>query len=522
MSAEGGQEPPWLSGPRFAAVVAAVLLATNVPYLYRLAATPPGFRMLGSNFRNLGDIYTYIAWMKQAEQGHDLFVLLYDPAPQPRVLFLPLFLLLGRIARFTSLDLMLLLHAARVGASLLLLLAARRFCRMAPPIERGIAFALLCFATGLPGIFPEACPVSSMFDSPLAAVAWPAILFGGERWLSCLRGAAAMPALATGAMTALLLLVHPYDAVSLAAMMALTAAWAAWRGSVASAVRRLALAALPALPAAVIVAWSLLGNPSLRSWAETARTSVHWQLLSFAGLPLLALAGWRAGRRDPVRAPGTTLLLLWVASSLLLMFLPVPSQRRYVQGMMAPLALLAAQGHAALRAAGWRRPAGYLVAGSFAGSIVMLALDVLLPASAAEARGLRASLPPIPRYLPRIVVEDIAALEPLPPGLVMAPEGLDLFVPPFSGRQMFAGHLDQTPDYGRRVAIYREQLEGKLDGARLAALGVRYVLRDARAPGATVPGLREMRRSSRTVLLEVEPAVWERAARTNAAATPSS
>ena len=149
-------KPDVLAGWRFALLCLAVLAATSAPYFYHWAHTPDGARYHACSTMNLGDIYSYLAWMKQAEQGHWLFSNLYDPMPQERTQLLPYFLALGLLTRTTGLDPMVMLHLARVAAAALLLLTAHWLCRRELPEAplRTTAFLLLTMATGVPALVP--------------------------------------------------------------------------------------------------------------------------------------------------------------------------------------------------------------------------------------------------------------------------------------------------------------------------------------------------------------------------------
>ncbi|MFN7974850.1 MAG: hypothetical protein U0166_21275 [Acidobacteriota bacterium] len=507
--AAGSTAARWLEGRRFGSIVAAALVASSLPYLYRLARLPPGHRLLGGDFRNLGDIYTYVAWMKQAAQGHGLFMLLYDPTPQKRALFLPFFLVLGWIGRITRLDLMLVLHLARVASSALLMLAARWFCRtlLSDPGLRLRAFLLLTLGSGLPALIPEACPFSSMFDSALFAFSWVVILIAGGTWLRACREGSSRWAAITGACGATMLLVHPYDAVSLTALcVASTVVGICQRdprgtsprptkgtapGPAAGHIARLALVGLTMAPAAAIVLWSFAQNPRLRSWAGTPRPTAGWEVLSFGSLLILAGAAIAARR---YRERGVDpLLVAWVASSLLLMFAPVPSQRRYIQGLMAPLAILGAHGFRILHGAGLRRLANHAFACAFPASAVMLVVDM------------SEIIPDVPRFYPAAAIADIQALEHLPDGVILAQPGIDYFVPPFSGRQVYAGHVDQTPDPLLRQLFFQDFAADPLcvAGPQLAAKRIRWILVDARMPSPPRTGVAEVRTLRTTRLLEV-------------------
>ena len=473
-----------LSRRQLCLLAAGVLAATSAPYAYRWAVAPPGSVPLGNDFVNLGDLYAYVSWIEQAVQGHALFVNLYCGDPQPRVFLLPLFLVLGRVAAATGLSALAVYHLARVVGSALLLPAAWWLCGLLVPREptRSIAFLMLVLATGLPGLVPEASPISSMFDSALLTWGWLLLLLGAGCWRRACATIDLRWSAATGMAVAALLLIHPYEAVTLLALVVATAAWLlATTSARAGIVRSTAVVLAVASPAAMLLAGGLAANPTLADWAAVERPTHGWELASFGSIALLA--AWRAARRprpDPF-------LLLWAASELLLVLAPFPNQRRYILGLQAPLAVLAAEGFEMLRAAGWRRAASYLMIAAFPASGVMLLVDLT-------------NIVEVPRYFALGTRQTLAELATLPPGVILAPPGIDYLVPALAGRQVYAGHHDLTPDYARRSRAYPDFEAGRIDARELARLGIRYLLIDHVVDR---PRLTELRHESGLLLYEV-------------------
>ncbi|MFN7974849.1 MAG: hypothetical protein U0166_21270 [Acidobacteriota bacterium] len=481
-----------LDGWRFAALVATIVAATSAPAISWWLRTPPGQVGLGGDFVSLGDFLTYVSWLKQAEQGHLLFLNLYDPVPQERTLFLPFFLVLGTLARVTGAPAMLALHLARAAASVLLFLTARGFVRAMLPEDgaRVRAFLMLALGTGLPALVPEASPVSAMFDSALHAFSWCLFLVAARAWLAgpartrggqapalrgggvdrhatggeqgggrapALQSASAAGAAIAGICASALLFVHPYDAVTLTTIVAATSIDAMARRTRGS-FGRFATFGLCAAPAAAHVAWTVARSPALRTWAMFPRRTSGWELLSFGTIAVLALLAALAPRRDLDRA-----LLIWIAAELALVLLPLPSQRRYILGLQAPLAILAARGFDALIARGLRRTAKYLLACAFPVSVLMLLID---------ATNLTRSA----RFVDAGLVAEIRELEKLPPGVIFARPYLGQLIAPFAGRQVFAGHPGQTPDIAGKTRVWEDFAAGKVSDAELASLGMRWIV----------------------------------------------
>src|SRR5436189_2752495 len=91
----------------------AVALA-SLPYVLLLRRTPAGHVFWGF-VNNPDDHCVYLAWMRQAEQGHFFFRNLFTGDPQSGRTINLFFWVLGVLARLTHLSLPLVYHLARAG-----------------------------------------------------------------------------------------------------------------------------------------------------------------------------------------------------------------------------------------------------------------------------------------------------------------------------------------------------------------------------------------------------------------------
>jgi hypothetical protein len=109
----------------------------------------------------------------------------------------------------------------------------------------------------------------------------------------------------------------------------------------------LALIMLPSLPLLLYYYQVLSTNPVVAAWNAQAVTlspnPLHY-LLAYA--PYLVPAGWGALKmgRSLLARPGLVQLWLWILVVALLLYAPVGAQRRFVEGVQVPLAILATQG----------------------------------------------------------------------------------------------------------------------------------------------------------------------------------
>jgi hypothetical protein len=118
---------------------------------------------------------------------------------------------------------------------------------------------------------------------------------------------------------------------------------------------RLLLAALPAAPVLFYDLWIVRVHPVLKIWdAQNLTPSPPWWDTLISLSPALALSGvaaWmmfrsrgRGFAQKTVSIPQWRPLLLWAGISLVLMYLPLGLQRRFMMGLYIPLSGLAALG----------------------------------------------------------------------------------------------------------------------------------------------------------------------------------
>ena len=271
---------------------------------------------------------------------------------------------------------------------------------------------------------------------------------------------------ATGVVLFIVTFFHPYDVVTI--MATLYAApllfavserrwpWREWTHSL--------IATVIWLPAFVYNYWIFLRNPAMRWWdlqnvmitPEPSRLVIALGLNGI--LAVLALVAYkRLGRAHLV-------MLAWLASTVVIIHLPLRFQRRTIGGIQFPLATLAMAGLVFVVLPPLVRGAQRLLrdwvprkalrnaAGLGLGTLAVTALMVPLQAATPyyvrdiEWRALRTVS--YPAWLPR---EDFFALHALeritpPDAIVLSSYELGNFVPPYSGRRCFLGHYALTID----------------------------------------------------------------------------
>lgn len=461
MSAPGSpQSGGWTTG-KAVAVCAAATVATLLPYLALWLRSPPGYCYLGLKAVNSDDHLTYVAWMEQALRGSGPWMQnLFTVESRGGDYFIPFFWIIGAVGRLLGASAMAAFHGSRLVAAFLLFLSCWWFVgTFFGGWSRVRAFLLLAFGTGLPGFVPEASPISAAYDATLMAASWALVLVAFGTFRRGLLDGSVRDLLTAGVAGAVLAVIHPYDVVPLVAVMTISALLPVAKASFPARFGRLAISGAVITLGVAFTAWLVLSSPLLRAWAEHPRPMFWWALLSFGALWIGAAAAvWRR-EAEPF-------LLIWLTAGLVLCFIPSPIARRLVQGLQAPLAVLATIGFEGWIARGWGRFARLTEVTIYPAAVMTLLLD--------PSFILFDKLPPY--YVECDLLADVRELETLPPGLLFTPPGLGYLVPPLTARQVWAGNYGLTLNFADKRLDYTRLADGKLDGDDLARMGARYVV----------------------------------------------
>jgi hypothetical protein len=357
--------PEW----RWVMVVgSALILLTFAPLVWVALTGASDWQFMGA-LHNYQDGATYLSKMEQGERGNWLIAFQHTPEPMAGAFIQVIYPLLGHLSRLSSVPPAILFHVARVGASLFMYAAlyhlgasiwaktrTRRIFFVFAAVGSGFGWLLMPLLGDptFPDVtLPEAFPLYSTymnvhFPLTIACLSLLISLFVGAFRPGADEDPTIDRSLVTvGILSVALALLYPHALVPFggATLLHALVSWRIDRQVSARTLRWLAALILPALPLALYYLLIITHNPALAEWNRQNVTAAPNPLnlaLGF-GIPLiLAVPGiWRGVRR--FERDGDRLMLLWLVSMVIAIYLPTNAQRRFAVGMMIPIAYFAAR-----------------------------------------------------------------------------------------------------------------------------------------------------------------------------------
>ncbi len=497
---------------RVLALALAIVIATSVPYALGFARSD-GTRVYSGATLDLVDYNSYLAKMQQGARGSWRFSLLYTSEDHPGAFVYLFYLLLGHVARWTGCSVPGVYQVARMVCALAMLLTMYALIAALISVRplRWIACVLACAGSGLGWLQLLVAPTPSGGISPIdfwlmdgfpffsaltfphftAATALMALtLVGFLAWLARPRWPAA---LLMAVCSCGLTVIHPFGGGLVILIGTIYAALRVWARQVAwlRAAQGLLMMALLAAPVLGYDIWLFSTQPAFVGWSQqnvTLSPPPQYYLASYGLLLILGLCGavHVAWRRDWT----AMLAVTWVVTVAPLLYAPTNLQRRFLEGVMLPLSVLASIGAVVIlrqifRTRRWRRWA------------LALLIALTLPSNLVLVVGTSiAALTRSPTVFYQSAV--VAAVDWLnanagPDDVVLASFPVGNLIPARTGQRVFLGHWIETLDYARKTAQVRSFFDAATpDEARRALVReghIHWVLvgPDERALGAFDP-----------------------------------
>ncbi|MBM3145579.1 MAG: hypothetical protein FJ010_11540 [Chloroflexi bacterium] len=477
-----------------------MLLAISTPYLYAANAGGDEYIFGGFLFNPL-DNNTYLAKIYQGWEGDWRNQMAYSADPGEGAYINLYYLFLGHVARFSSLPLIFIFHAARlIGAAALSWTLWRFFgVLFRDQRPRKLAFALSLLGSGLgwalilSGLVASDLWVAEMypflasatnphFPLGLTLMLWLIALVQRDRsfWQSILRVFLAWA----------LSVVSPFGLAVVLGILGCQflyefVARRAWQNlaSMLDDGATILLTLIGGSPAMLYYLWVSHADPIVAAWnAQNVTLSPPlWDLLlSLSPALLLAIVGaWK--QIKPGKHHEAPLLLIWAGMSLFLVYTPFDLQRRFLMGIFIPLAGLAALGleHLVARFSWSFR--------SWAILLFALSLPTNLVVLLTSFHGVQTHQSVL--YLTRdeaVSLEWIVENTPSD-ALILASPGLGNFIPAHTGRRVIYGHPFETINAEQEEKIVEQLFEGELPFDELRTYlderGVGYIFCGPREQG---------------------------------------
>ena len=444
-------------------IIAALMLCL-IPMFIANSTAPSGTVFTGFLLNPL-DGFSYLAKMKQGADGSWLFSLPYAAEPGPGTFLFVYHLFLGHLSRWTGIPTIVLFHVARIIAAALMFLLVYVLFQATLPERRARRSALLLtlFGSGLGWLtaplfnlqpsdlmIPESIPFLIAYGNahfPLAAAA----LLGGILVILLLQdrpGLRLALALLCGTIIGAVL---PFSALSLFAAGFTLYIWEAtlyFRKNGAGALKQwwfpnlapiLGLVA-GAAPWLLYDFWVSRAHPVISAWNlqnQTLSPPPLNYILGYGLVLILAVVGiWRT---KPAQTKEGRLLLAWLVSGVILLYIPVPFQRRLSLGLFFPMAALAGLGWVSLTAKLSRSHLLTVI-------LILLVMPSNLLVMSAGLLGVAQGEPAVIHYGDELPAYQWAA-DNLPQGsLILAAPTTGNRIPAFASLRVLYGHPFETPD----------------------------------------------------------------------------
>lgn len=514
-------------------VILVVCVLSSLPYIYGYLSAPPERVFMGIAL-GTPDTTQYFAWMRGFGAAN-LIDNKLTPEPNEAVFFNLLWWTLGKLARWSGLNLPLVYQIFRLAAAVAFLGLAYWFCGLflTDRSQRRIAFLLVAFGSGLGWIWvvlkylSQASDVAYPFDvytvepnTFLGIMAFPHFIQAAS-FLLIIFALALLAferrrlreALLAGLAALVLGLTHAYDLLLVYAVVGAFTLVLLWREGFS---RRLIL--IPASIVAVSVGpaiYSVYITSAFPVWREVLAQFVNagaWtpsppHLLVLLGVPFLValftlvlpqrLPGSGRGSMTSSAPLGTTLnqrelfLKTWFVVNFFVVYVPLSYQIHYLNGWQVPIAILATLGFyrrvlpwlkRRITNDGGRR---VLALGRlrFEAVLAGLLIATALPTNVYlfAWRFVDLSRYSHPYYLARDEWEALRWLDAnaSPDAVVFSSADIGQYIPSMTGGRAFLAHWAMTADLYRKQEIVQAFFNATMNEAEratvLRAYNVRYI-----------------------------------------------
>ncbi|PIS04861.1 MAG: hypothetical protein COT81_04370 [Candidatus Buchananbacteria bacterium CG10_big_fil_rev_8_21_14_0_10_42_9] len=457
------------------AVFLTALIVLNIPYLYGWLAAPSGYVYNGINLLSSSDSPVYNSYITQAAQGNLIPINLFTLESQSHGVFHPVWATLGLASKVFGLSSLLTFQLARNVFSIFLIFGAYFFVSYFFEIvwQRKLSLLALVFSSGLgawlvvPLLFfsnrsaisapidlwvPEANVFLSLYRMPHFIISWCLLMLVTLLTLLAIENQNFKYAVGGGIAALIWFSFHPYYVFYAFGIFAfyLFILFAVRHEINWKNVLMILIVFLISSPVLIYHGWLILTDSAISSRAMqnvTLTPGLIWVMTGYGLLFIMAiLAIYQAVNSGKIKQNSKLLFLCsWFMANLLLVYMPIPWQRRMLQGWQLPMVLLSIWYIAWLLSRGgktatWLRYRPMMVLISilflFLTSAYVLTRDTFYYYSQTRSD------------LFYVALDDLAAMDYLShlPQYqnVMASWLSGIMIPGYSGQKVFAGHGHET------------------------------------------------------------------------------
>ncbi len=492
-----------------AAITLALALFLQLPYVLGYALVQPGTEYTGLLI-NVED-GSYLSAIGQGINGAWLYRIPFTTEEHAPAFIQVFYLALGHAARTLNLSAVAMWHLARIVAAIILFVVLYDFIArwLDSPRQRRVAYALAIFGAGYDfWRFPfdgasgaEALPIELHMPEAhifYSALTYPHFALGIALVLVTfallLRGLndesrSIVYALGAGLGNLLIGIVYPFLMYLMVAVTGTYVFFLMWHRRKMLWRALIPLGVAFGIPAPLFAYYQkvLMTNPVIQLWNVQATTlSPHPLHFVLAYAPLLVFAALTIRplmRADASRQRVFAFLWIWVIIVALLLYAPITQQRRFVEGVQVPLAILAALGLCEVALPRLARTRVFIALSqrpkySVAGLERLLIIAIIALASVASAYVWVSSVvllgfvQPYPLFRPTAELQamDWLRANTSPNDAMLSSYWTGSFIPARAGNTVFVGQRYETIRFDEKRAAAEKFFDAATDDAWRVAL----------------------------------------------------
>ena len=347
-------------------MIALLAVFTTVPYVYGYITRPHDTTLSGIHHLVQGDVNTYLSMIEDAKAGKFLFINLFTAEDQPRILFNPLWLATGWVARLLQSSALFAFHLARLALIIALIFALDRLIRLCVEGEksRRIIMVILLFSSGF-GVFfnpilfnlsdiiqhptdiwvPESNTFLTAMQSPHLLASLVLLILTLTFAMESILQKSIRKAWIAGGTGALLFLLHPFYVPT---VFCVVAVWVVVLGLSRVRIPWKPLATwfiviICSLPVLAYFYWMYHASFPIAMWSDGNILPSPYPSMYLIGYGLLTPFALYGAIRS-FQKPALRLVTFWVIVTCLLLYAPIDFQRRLVEGLHVGISILAGVG----------------------------------------------------------------------------------------------------------------------------------------------------------------------------------